>query len=80
VDVVKRIVLSLVLGFAAGAFVPADAKTLESFAELPADTFAAGPTSGQLIATANGRVPPFIDQQPIQGPRRYWPARTATSG
>ena len=41
--------------------------TLEKFASLPADSFAPGPTSGQFIATANGRVPPFEDKQPIQG-------------
>jgi hypothetical protein len=34
---------------------------------LPADTFAAGPTSGQFIAPANGRTPPFFDRQPAQG-------------
>ena len=43
------------------------APTLAAFASLPADTFAAGPTSGQLIAPANGRVPPFIGRQPVQG-------------
>ena len=26
-----------------------------------------GPTSGQFIAPTNGRVPPFVDQQPVQG-------------
>jgi hypothetical protein len=50
------------------SFVPALAQTkLEKFASLPADSFAPGPTSGQFIATANGRVPPFEDKQPIQG-------------
>ena len=39
--------------------------TLEGFASLPADTFAPGPKSGQLIE-ANGRKGPFIGQ-PIQG-------------
>ena len=39
--------------------------TLKGFASLPADTFAAGPTSGQSIA-ANGRTGPFPGQ-PVQG-------------
>ena len=42
-------------------------QTLEKFAALPADTFAPGPTSGQFIAPANNRVPPFEDAQPVQG-------------
>ena len=46
---------------------PAEAQTLEEFAALPADTFAPGPTSGQFIAPANGRIPPFPDKQPVQG-------------
>src|SRR5262245_17435855 len=45
----------------------ARAQTLEGFASFPADTFAPGPTSGQFIDPANGRVPPFIDKQPVQG-------------
>ena len=45
----------------------ASGQTLEGLAVLPADTFAPGPTSGQLIAPANGRVPPFWDKQPVQG-------------
>ena len=45
----------------------AQAVTLTGFAVLPADTFISGPTSGQLIKAANGRHPPFIDQQPVQG-------------
>ena len=36
-------------------------------AELPADTFVDGPTSGQFIEPANGRVPPFQGSQPVQG-------------
>ena len=43
------------------------AQTLEKFASFPADTFAPGPTSGQFIAPANNRVPPFADAQPVQG-------------
>ena len=45
----------------------ADAQTLSGFASLPADTFAPGPTSGQFITPANGRVPPFPSRQPVQG-------------
>ena len=50
-----------------GGSQPAGAQALVKFASLPADTFAPGPTSGQLIAPANGRVPPFLDKQPVQG-------------
>src|SRR5262245_9995284 len=46
---------------------PGQAQTLEGLAVLPADTFASGPTSGQFVAPANGRVPPFINRQPVQG-------------
>ena len=49
---------------------PAGAQSLVKFASLPADTFAPGPTSGQLIPPpfpVNGRTPPFIDKQPVQG-------------
>ena len=35
---------------------------------LPADTFAPGPTSGQLVKdNTNGRSVPFINRQPVQG-------------
>jgi hypothetical protein len=44
-----------------------EAQTLEKFASLPADTFAPGPTSGQFIGPANGRIPPFDHEQPVQG-------------
>ena len=47
--------------------VNAGAQTLIKFASLPADTFAPGPTSGQFITPANGRTPPFVDRQPVQG-------------
>jgi len=43
------------------------AQTLERFASFPADTFSPGPTSGQFIAPTNGRTPPFLDKQPVQG-------------
>jgi hypothetical protein len=36
------------------------------FARLAADTFAAGPTSGQFITAANSTAP-FDHQQPVQG-------------
>lgn len=42
-------------------------QSLTGFASLPADTFAPGPTSGQFIAPANGRIPPFPNKQPVQG-------------
>ena len=56
---------AVILCSAAGA--PSAAQTLEAIAILPADTFAAGPTAGQFIAPANGRIPPFLNQQPVQG-------------
>jgi hypothetical protein len=43
------------------------AATLDGLAVLTADTFAVGPTSGQFIEPANGRVPPFVRRQPVQG-------------
>lgn len=45
----------------------ASAATLVGYAVLPADSFSPGPTSGQFIGPANGRVPPFLDRQPVQG-------------
>jgi hypothetical protein len=57
--------LAALIGFTAHA--PVAAQTLEAFASLPADTFEPGPTSGQLIAPTNGRIPPFVDKQPVQG-------------
>jgi hypothetical protein len=41
--------------------------TLVGWASIPPDTFVAGPTSGQFIAAANGRTPPFRNLQPVQG-------------
>jgi hypothetical protein len=52
---------------AIGGAQPAAAQSLVGFASLPADTFTPGPTSGQLIAATNGRVPPFVGKQPVQG-------------
>jgi hypothetical protein len=40
---------------------------LAAIAVLPADTFTAGPTSGQFIDAAHGVTPPFWHRQPIQG-------------
>ena len=47
----------------------ASAQVLQRFASLPGETFAPGLTSGQLIAPANGVVPPFDGRQPAQG---FW--------
>jgi hypothetical protein len=60
---VSVLVTTLALGLASSAA----AQTLERFASLPADTFAPGPTSGQFITPANGRIPPFEGEQPVQG-------------
>jgi hypothetical protein len=57
----------LLLGALAAAHGSAAAQTLEGFAAFPADTSAPGPTSGQLVLPANGRLPPFEDKQPVQG-------------
>jgi hypothetical protein len=57
----------LLVGALAAAHGSAAAQTLEGFAKFAADTFAPGPTSGQLITAATGRVPPFEDKQPVQG-------------
>jgi hypothetical protein len=54
------------------------AQTLEGLAVLPADTFAAGPTSGQFIMPANGRTPPFTDRQPFRAFLRSCAKTTAT--
>jgi hypothetical protein len=46
----------------------ATAVELVGRAVLPADTFAPGVTSGQLITgDTNGRAVPFVNQQPVQG-------------
>ncbi len=41
--------------------------TLIAYAELAADTFRSGPDSGAFIEPVNGRQPPFVKQQPVQG-------------
>lgn len=61
---------SVICGLAALMLaLPAQADTfLQGRAVLPADTFAAGPTSGQFInGGANGRAAPFLNKQPVQG-------------
>ena len=61
------IVFGCAISLLAGVCAATEAQTLTGFASLPADTFAAGPTSGQFIAPANGRVAPFQNRQPVQG-------------
>lgn len=50
-----------------GVATTVQAQTLEGRAVLSADTFSDGPTSGQFIGPANGRTPPFVGAQPVQG-------------
>ncbi len=64
--IVKRFYPLLVL-LLSGTAAVTQAATLTGFASLPADSFTTGPTSGQFIEAANGRRPPFIEQQPVQG-------------
>src|SRR5262245_425823 len=65
----KTLVTLLCVGlfFASPCFSSCFAQTLEGIAILPADTFEPGPTSGQFITPANGRIPPFANKQPVQG-------------
>lgn len=61
----RAVALAAALLAAAG---PARAEnTLIGFALLDANTFAPGPTSGQLTTPSNGIVPPYLDKQPVQG-------------
>ena len=61
----RRALMAVSLG---GVCAAAQAQgTLTGWALLPADTFAPGPTSGQFTTPANGRVPPYLDAQPVQG-------------
>src|SRR5262245_5601174 len=62
----STIVLAAVSGLVL-APVTCQAASLVGRAVLPADTFSVGPTSGQFITAANGRVPPFARRQPVQG-------------
>jgi len=43
------------------------AHRLTGFATIAPATFLDGPTSGQFIDSANGVIPPFQNQQPLQG-------------
>jgi hypothetical protein len=47
----------------------AHAQTLTGWAQMPAATFADGPTSGQFAAPNpyGTNLPPYVDQQPVQG-------------
>jgi hypothetical protein len=63
----KRVVVVIVSILAAAFMMPLNGQSLEGIAVLPADSFAEGPTSGQFITPANGRTPPFVNMQPIQG-------------
>ncbi len=63
----STVALASLSWLALGPIASANAATLVGRAVLPADTFSVGPTSGQLITAANGRVPPFIRRQPVQG-------------
>lgn len=61
--------LMIAVALAIGAGFPAHADNiLQGRSILPADTFAAGPTSGAYInGGANGRSAPFVNKQPVQG-------------
>jgi hypothetical protein len=59
--------MSLLLAAMMAVVQPATAATLKGWAQLPADSFLPGPTSGASIRAANGRTPPFTDRQPVQG-------------
>lgn len=58
---------STLLASAALLALSAQAASLVGFASMPADTFSHGPTSGQFVASANGRTLPLLDKQPVQG-------------
>ncbi len=55
------------------------ASQLVGRAVLPANTFAPGPTSGQFIDSSNGFIPPFINQEPVQGFSAILPGPTANT-
>jgi hypothetical protein len=63
----QRAVVCIALFIFIGTSSLAFAQTLEGIAILPADTFEPGPTSGQFSAPANGRIPPYVNKQPVQG-------------
>jgi hypothetical protein len=54
-------------GALSGCGTPQPTVELIGIAVLPADQFVDGPTSGQFIESANGRTPPFVNRQPVQG-------------
>ena len=56
---------AVILCSAAGA--PSAAQTLEAIRDSAGGHLRAGPTSGQFICPANGRMPPFLNRQPVQG-------------
>jgi len=63
-------VASGLLALGSGLLVQAgEGARLVARAVLPADSFAPGPTSGQQLGSEhiNGRQPPFVNRQPIQG-------------
>src|SRR5262245_24671762 len=62
----SSVLLAVLLGVLSGSASPVSAQALEGFARLDADTFAAGPTSGQFITTTNNTAP-FDHKQPVQG-------------
>ncbi|MEA5509158.1 esterase-like activity of phytase family protein [Crocosphaera sp. UHCC 0190] len=55
------------------------ASELVGRAVLDANTFAPGPTSGQFIAPSNGFIPPFVNQEPVQGFSAILPGPTANT-
>lgn len=67
----KTLILAAALTTAlSAAFAPpATAQTLTGWAQMPAETFADGPTSGRFAAPNpyGTNLPPFVDQQPVQG-------------
>ena len=59
--------IACALGLQLFASYQAIAVELVGRAVLSANTFAPGPTSGQLISSSNGITVPFINKQPVQG-------------
>lgn len=59
--------------FTVALALPIRAQTLAGFARFPANSFVAGPTSGQKIEVKDGLVAlPFLNKQPIQGFSSLW--------
>src|SRR5262245_34693892 len=66
----RKVIMTIVALLALSNDTPTQAADqLVGRAVLPADTFAAGPTSGRQLGSQpiNGRTAPFVDQQPVQG-------------